>query len=174
MVIHWLYFKVLKLVTDNYRTMLLIISYRFSFVSVKGQSLEATADSVTGFLGGSIEIAWTLTKKAVNDRILSSNLLLGNGSNQEVLYQKGTNDFEKQPYAEIIFGYRIQANFNGEKYTLILGNLSFSDLFTFTVVVNLADISFNPYPVLRKSVKISEVRGMQFLWITLEFLTQFD
>ena len=171
---HWLYFKDLRLVTDNYRTMLIVISYRFSFVSVKGQSLKTTADSVTGFLGGSIEIAWTLTKKAVNDRILSANLRLGNGSIQEVLYQKGTNDFEKQPYAEINFGYRIQANFNGEKYILILSNLSFSDLFTFTVVVNLANIRFNPYPVLRKTVKISEVRGMQFLWITLEFLTQFD
>ena len=171
---HWLCFKVLRLVNDNYRTILPVISYRFSFVSVKGQSLEATADSVTGFLGGSVEIAWRLTKKAANDQILSAGLFLGNHSSGEVLYQKGTNDFEKQSYAETNFGDRIQAKFNGEKYTLILSNLTFSDLFTFTFVVNQADVRFNPYPALTKSVKISEVRGMQLLWITLEFIIQFD
>ena len=154
--------------------LLLVIFYRFSFVSVKGQSLEATPDSVTGVLGGSVKIAWTLTKKAADDEILSASLFLGNVSNKNVLYKKGTNDFEKQPYAETNFGDRIQANFNGEKYTLILSNLNFSDLFTFTVVLNLADARFNPYPVLRKSAKISEVIGMQFLWKTLEFVTHFD
>ena len=140
--------------------LLSVIFYRFSFVSVKGQSLEATPDSVTGVLGGSVKIAWTLTKKAANDRILSAGLYLGNDSNDKVLFQKGTDDFEKQPYAETNFGDRIQANFNGEKYTLILSNLNFSDLFTFTVIVNLADIRFNPYPVLRKSAKISKVIGV--------------
>ena len=119
-------------------------------------------------------ISWTLTKKAADDQILRANLFLGNDSSGEVLYQKGTNDFEKQPYAETNFGERMQANFNGEKFTLTLSNLNFSDLFTFTFVVNLADVRFNPYPALRKSVNISEVRGMQFLWITLEFVTHFD
>ena len=144
------------------------------FVSVKGLSLEATRDSVTGVLGGSIKIASLLIKKPANDRILSAGLFLGNDSSGKVLYQKGTNDFEKQPYAETNFGDRMQANFNGEKFTLTLNNLNFSDLFTFTVAVNLADVRFNPYPALLKSVKISEVRGMQFLWIILEFMTQFD
>ena len=171
---HWPCFKVLRLVNDNYRNMWLVISYRFYFVSVKGQSLEPTPDSVTGVLGRSVKIAWTLTKKAADDRILSAGLFLGNFSNNNVLYQKGVNDFEKQPYAETNFGDRIQANFNGEKYTLILSNLNFGDLFTFTVVVILADVRFNPYPALRKSAKVSEVRGMLFLWITLEFITQFD
>ena len=119
-------------------------------------------------------ISWTLTKKAADDQILRAGLFLGNDSSAEVLYQKGTNDFEKQPYAETNFGDRMQANFNGEKFTLTLNNLNFSDLFTFTVAVNLADVRFNPYPALLKSVKISEVRGMQFLWIILEFMTQFD
>ena len=154
---------------------MLVIFYRFSFVSVKGQSLEATRDSVTGVLGGSVEIAWTLTKKAANDRFLSASLLLGNRSNGKVLYQTGTNkDFEKQSFAETYFGDRMQADFNGEKFTLILSNLNFSDLFTFTFVANLADVKFDPYPALTKSVKISEVRGMQFLWITVEFVTHFD
>ena len=171
---HWLCFKVLRLVNDNCRTMWLVIYYRFSFVSVKGQSLEATPDSVTGVLGRSVKIVWTLTKKAANDRILSASLFLGNDSSGKVLYQKGTNDFEKQPYAETNFGDRIQGNFNGEKYTLILSNLNFKDLFMFTVHVNLVDVRFNPYPALTKSVKISEVRGMQFLWIAFEFITQFD
>ena len=137
-------------------------------------SLEATPDSVTCVLGGSIKIASPLIKKAANDRILSAGLFLGNDSSGKVLYQKGTNDFEKQPYAETNFGDPIQVTFDGEKYTLTLSNLNFSTLFTVTVTLNLADVRFNPYPTRIKSIKISEVRGMQFLWKTLEFVTQFD
>ena len=127
---------------------------------------------MTGVLGGSVEITWMLIRKAANNRILSASLLLANDTSK-VLYQ-GAKDFKKQSYAETNFGDRMQATFNGVKFTLTLSNLNFGDLITFTVSVNLADVDFNPYPAIRKSAKISEVRGMQFLWKTLEFITQFD
>ena len=129
---------------------------------------------MTGVFGGSVKTASTLIKKAADNRNLSAGLFLGNDSSGKVLCQKGTNDFEKQPDAETNFGDPIQVTFNGEKYVLTLSNLNFSNLFTFTVTLILADVRFNPYPTRIKSVKISEVRGMQFLWKTLAFITQFD
>ena len=110
---HCLCFELLSLFNDNYRTIFAINFLRIFFVLVKALSLEATPDSVTGVLEGSVKIAWTLTKKVADDRILSAGLFLGNVSNNNVLYQKGTNDFEKQLYAETNFGDCIQANFNG-------------------------------------------------------------
>ena len=69
----------------------------------------------------------------------------------------------KQNLAKVIFGERIQASFKEPIYTLTLSNLSFSDTFTFTLVVNQEDgRSFTMRPVVVKSASIIEVRGMFF------------
>ena len=70
----------------------------------------------------------------------------------------------KQNLAKVIFGERIQASFKEPIYTLTLISLSFSDTFTFTLVVNQEDgRSFTMRPVVVKSASIIEVRGMYFL-----------
>ena len=148
--------------------------YRVSFISVKGQSLEATPEPVTGVLGGSVEITWTIKKKAEDDQILSVRLFEGKQSDNKLLYLKGAEKLEKKDYAITNFGDRLQATLEKEKVRLTLSNLNFSDVITFTLVVNLANATLDPYERLSKSVKISEVKGMQFPLKTLECVTCFD
>ena len=142
---------------DNHKIIVAKYFYVF-FVSVKGQSVKVTPDPVIGIFGGSVDITWTLTKEAENDKINSVRIFLGNQSEGNVLYE-GVSKFTKLDYAKTNFGDRMKANFQDSKYTLTLSNLSFSDLFTFTLIVGTEDSSFKTRPNVIKSVKISEVRG---------------
>ena len=116
-----------------------------------------------GVLRQSVNITWTLRKVHVADPVVSTRLYLGNFTENRLLY-RGVHMLIKKNLAKVIFGERIYASFKESIYTLTLTNLSFSDTFTFTLVVFQEDRRFFTLrPVVVKSAAISEVRGMYFL-----------
>ena len=160
LVICCIVFEVICALIDNCKTIVTNCFHVFLF-SVKGQSLDARPDTVIGVFGGSVNITWTLTKRAESDKITSVRIFLGKPSEGNVLYG-GVSTFIKKDYARTNFGDRIKASLEESKYRLSLNNLSFIDLSTFTLVVSTEDINFNRRPNMLKSVKIEEVKGMLF------------
>ena len=128
-----------------------------------------------GVLGGSVDITWTLTKVDQRDVVVDTRLFLGADFRVDNLLYRGSVVLNKLDQAEKMFGGRIQASFKEPRYILKLSNLSFSDLITLTLVVNQEiGSTFVSRPAIFKSVKIIEVKGMDFIWKLLELETPFD
>ena len=119
--------------------------------------------AVIGFFGESVDIIWTLSSIDPTDKVVSTGLFLGNFTDNKKLHE-GVNILHKQELAKKMFGERIQVSFKEPDYTLTLRNLSFSDTFTFTLVI-IKEIqgTITQRPAAVKSVSISEVTGMCFL-----------
>ena len=117
-----------------------------------------------GVLGGSVDITWTLTKVDQRDVVADTRLFQGASFRVDHLLYRGSVVLNKLDRAEKMFGNRVQASFTEPKYILKLNNLSFSDLITFTLVVNQEiGATLVPRPAIIKSVKIIEVKGIFFL-----------
>ena len=117
-----------------------------------------------GVLGGSVDITWTLTKVDQRDVVVDTRLFLGADFRVDNLLYRGSVVLNKLDQAEKMFGGRIQASFKEPRYILKLSNLSFSDLITLTLVVNQEiGSTFVSRPAIFKSVKIIEVKGMDFI-----------
>ena len=158
LVICCIVFEAICALIDNCKTIVTNCFHVFLF-SVKGQSLDARPDTVIGVYGGSVNITWTLTKKAKSDKISNVRIFLGNPSEGNILYE-GTSTFIKHDYARTNFGDRIKDSLEESKYRVTLNNLSLIDLSTFTLVVSTEDLNFNRRPNMLKSVKIDKVKGM--------------
>ena len=117
-----------------------------------------------GVLGGSVDITWTLTKVDQRDVVVDTRLFLGANFRVDNLLYRGSVVLNKLDHAEKMFGGRIQASFKEPRYILKLSNLSFSDLITLTLVVNQEiGSTLVSRPAIFKSVKIIEVKGMDFI-----------
>ena len=118
-----------------------------------------------GVFGKSVEIIWTITKEEPVDTVSNTRLYLGKeltAVNQLFTGNPDADELTRHSLATKTFGDRIQATLKELKYILTLSNLSFSDTFTFTLVVSS---EFNT-TLLRKnlieSATITEVRGRHF------------
>ena len=153
----------------------LLYIFKIYFVTVKGQSLQATPNPAVGVLGRSVDITWTIKKIDQSDLVNNTRLFLGENFIPSNLLYPGSVVLNKLEYAKRKFGDRMQAVFIEPNYTLTLRNLGFSDLITFILVVN-QEISSTliPRPVTFKSVKINEVRGMYLFSKLLEPVSCFD
>ena len=72
------------------------------FISVKGQSLEASSNSYTGELSASITMKWKVTKYEDSGIIQSAILIFGKNSTGEVLFRGARNPIPKLPAAHRI------------------------------------------------------------------------
>ena len=118
---------------------------------------------MTGVLGGSVEITWTVTKMNQSDIVSDTRLFLSTKFTKKNLLYEGVAKLSKLSLAKSKFGDRIQANFKEPKYTLTLSNLSYSDVITFTLVVNQEiGNTLKQRPLSIKSVTINEIKGEIF------------
>lgn len=145
---------------SNFKIIVTNFFCKIYFISVKGQSLEVTPNPVIGVLGESAHMTWTYTKKDGNADIISARFFLGNSTEGKLLFD-GPSGLNKKNITREIFGERIQTSFKKTNYTLTLKNLSFTDTFTFTLVI-VEETGITLQRTL-KSVTIREVRGMYFL-----------
>ena len=132
------------------------------FISVKGQSLEASSNSYTGELSASITMKWKVTKYEDSDIIQSAILIFGKNSTGEVLFHGAINPIPKLPAAHRIFGERINAYWDGLDYNLELKNLQYNDTvsFTFLVTQTLSNRFERRGGAILKTISITRVYGM--------------
>ena len=116
-----------------------------------------------GVLGGFVKITWTFTKSAQSDVVTNTRLFLGADPLGELLYL-GVSLIKLED-AERRFGDRIKATWKEPLYTLTLSNLSFSDTIEFFLAINSRiNDSLRERSVAVKSVQITEVKGMRFIF----------
>ena len=132
--------------------------------------MEVTPDPAIGYLGGSINIIWTIIKVEPTDKVINTRLYIGTKFEQENLLYAGRHPYLSNGDVAKKFRGRIKATFDDSKFTLTLNNLNFKDTLTFNLVINTEDVNFNPRPSSIKSVQIVQVTGEEFLLKVLQLI----
>ena len=149
----------------------LLVIFDIFLILVNGQSLEVTPDPAMGVLEGSVKIKWTVRKADQTDAIASTRLYLGTNFTQNKLLYRGVNSLVKQSLADEMFGEQIQVTFKEPIYTLTLRKLNITDTVKFTLVMNPEmSATLKVRPILKKSVEVIVVKGMNFFCFFVIFL----